>query len=116
MTLDQRNRAVQVCLEYLRRIGVDWSPHPTKDLVEQEYTKIWRQLGTRAIEQLVDLPLMTDSDCRATLDVLSVFATPAWYADENLHDLVGAHMRTPHSAHIRDCRKDAKSLRYLKGF
>jgi hypothetical protein len=25
-------------------------------------------------------------------------------------------MRTPHSAHIRDCRKDAKSLRYLKGF
>ena len=92
MTLDQRNRAVEVCLEYLRRIGVDWSPHPTKDQVEREYTKIWRQLGARAIEQLVDLPLMTDSDCRATLDVLSVFATPAWYADENLHDLVGAHM------------------------
>ena len=92
MTLDQRNRAVEVCLEYLRRIGVDWSPHPTKDQVEREYTKIWRQLGARAIEQLVDLPLMTDSDCRATLDVLSVFATPAWYTDENLHDLVGAHM------------------------
>jgi PAS domain S-box-containing protein len=92
LTLDQRNRAVEVCLQYLRRIGVDWSPHPTKDQVEREYTRIWRQLGARAIEQLVDLPLMTDSDCRATLDVLSVFATPAWYADENLHDLVGAHM------------------------
>ena len=92
MTLDQRNRAVEVCLEHLRRIGVDWSPHPTKDQVEREYAKIWRQLGARAIEQLVDLPLMTDSDCRATLDVLSVFATPAWYTDENLHDLVGAHM------------------------
>jgi PAS domain S-box-containing protein len=92
MTLDQRNRAVEVCLQYLRRIGVDWSAHPTKDQVEREYTEIWRQLGARAIEQLVDLPLMTDSDCRATLDVLSVFATPAWYADENLHDLVGAHM------------------------
>ena len=28
----------------------------------------------------------------------------------------GSAKRTPHSAHIRDCRKDAKSLRYLKGF
>ena len=92
MTLDQRSRAVEVCLEYLRRIGVDWSPHPTKDQVEREYSKIWRQLGARAIEQLVDLPLMTDSDSRATLDVLSVLATPAWHVDENLHDLVGAHM------------------------
>jgi PAS domain S-box-containing protein len=92
MTLDQRNRAVEVCLQYLRRIGVDWSPHPAKNQVEREYTRIWRQLGARAIEELVDLPLMTDSDCRATLDVLSVLATPAWYADENLHDLVGAHM------------------------
>jgi predicted ATPase len=73
-------------------IGVDWSPNPTKEEVEREYTKIWRQLDAQAIEQLVDLPLMTDPDCRATLDVLSVLATPAWYADENLHDLVGAHM------------------------
>ena len=55
-------------------------------------TKIWRQLGARAIEQLVDLPLMTDPDCRATLDVLSVLSVPAWHADENLHDLIGAHM------------------------
>jgi PAS domain S-box-containing protein len=92
MTLDRSNRAVEVCLEYLRRIGVDWSPNPTKEEVEREYTKIWRQLDAQAIEQLVDLPLMTDPDCRATLDVLSVLATPAWYADENLHDLVGAHM------------------------
>jgi predicted ATPase len=92
MTLDQRNRAVEVCLQYLRRIGVDWSPHPTKDQVEREYTKIWRQLGARAIEQLVDLPLMIDSDCRATLDVLSVLSVPAWHADENLHDLVCARM------------------------
>src|SRR5271165_566931 len=90
--LDQTDRAVEVGLEYLRHAGVEWSTHPTKDDVEREYTKIWLQLGARAIEQLVDLPLMTDPDCRATLDVLSVFATPAWHADENLHDLVGAHM------------------------
>jgi PAS domain S-box-containing protein len=92
MTLDQRDRAVEVCLQYLRRTGVDWSPHPTKDQVEREYARIWRQLGSKAIEQLVDLPLMTDPDCRATLDVLSVLSVPAWHADENLHDLAGAHL------------------------
>jgi hypothetical protein len=91
-TFDQTDRAVEVGLEYLRHAGVEWSPHPKKDDVEGEYTKIWLQLGVLAIEQLVDLPLMTDPDCRATLDVLSVFATPVWHANENLHDLVGAHM------------------------
>ena len=92
MTQVRFDRAVEVCLGYLRRVGVEWSPHPTKDDVEREYTKIWRQVGARAIEQLVDLPLTNDPDCRATLDVLSVFATPAWYTDEDLHDLVVAHM------------------------
>ncbi|MBV8453583.1 MAG: AAA family ATPase, partial [Deltaproteobacteria bacterium] len=92
IALDRTDRAVEVGLEYLRHVGLEWSPHPTKDDVEREYTKIWQRLGARAIEQLVDLPLMADPDCRATLEVLSVCAWPAWHADENLHDLVGAHM------------------------
>jgi PAS domain S-box-containing protein len=92
MTQVRFDRAVEVGIEYLRRIGVKWSPHPTKDDVEREYTTIWRRVGARAIEQLVDLPLTDDPDCRATLNVLSVFATPAWFTDENLHDLVVARM------------------------
>jgi predicted ATPase len=89
---DRTDRAVEVGLEYLRHVGLEWSQHPTKDDVEREYAKIWQRLGARAIEGLVDLPLMTDPECRATLEVLSVFAWPAWHADENLHDLLGAHM------------------------
>jgi PAS domain S-box-containing protein len=91
-TLVRFDRAVGTCLEYLRQVGVEWSPHPTKDDVGQEFKEIWRQVGARAIEQLVDLPLMNDPGCRATLDVLSVFATPAWFTDENLHDLVVGRM------------------------
>jgi predicted ATPase/tRNA A-37 threonylcarbamoyl transferase component Bud32 len=90
--LNQTDRAVEACLEYLRHVHVEWSPHPSKDDVEREYTKLWRQLGARPIEQLVDLPAMTDLGCRATLNVLSALAWPAWHSDENLHDLVGAHM------------------------
>ena len=92
MTQVRFDRAVEVGIEYLRRVGVEWVTPPTKDDVGREYTTIWRQIGARAIEQLVDLPLTDDPDCRATLDVLSVFATPAWFTDENLHDLVVAQM------------------------
>ena len=31
----------------LNVIGVDWSAHPTKDEVRQEYAEIWRRLGAR---------------------------------------------------------------------
>src|SRR6202030_1966877 len=84
----QSDRAVDADLEYLRRVGVDWSPHPTKDEVRQEYERIGRQLGSRLIEALVDLPPMTDPVCRATLDVLTVVEEPAHFTDENLRCLV----------------------------
>jgi serine/threonine protein kinase len=63
-TLDKGDRAVEVSLRYLRRVGIDWSPHPTKDEVGREYERIWQQLGARSIEALVDLPPMTDPVCR----------------------------------------------------
>src|SRR6516165_1041397 len=91
-TLDKGDRAVEVGLQYLRRVGVDWSPHPTKDEVRQEYERIWQQLGDRSIEALVDLPPMTDPACRATLDVLTAIEEPAYFIDENLQCLVIARM------------------------
>jgi len=90
--LDQSDRAVAAGLEYLRRVGVDWSPHPTNEEVRQEYDRIWQQLGNRPIEALVDLPPMTDRACRATLDVLTAVEEPAHYADENLQSLVIARI------------------------
>ena len=59
-TLDRSDRGVEVYLEYLRRGGTDWSPHPTRDDERREYDRIWSQLGSRQLEELVDLPLMTN--------------------------------------------------------
>jgi predicted ATPase/signal transduction histidine kinase len=87
-TLDQNDRAVAVALEYLRRAGVDWSPHPTNEQVRQEYERIWQRLGDRPIEALVDLPSMTDPVCRATLDVLTAVEEPSYFTDQNLRSLV----------------------------
>ena len=35
MTLGRSDRAVAVGLDYLRRVGIDWSAHPTKEEVQQ---------------------------------------------------------------------------------
>jgi len=87
-TLDQSGRAVAVGLDYLRHLGMDWSPHPTEEEAGREYEQIWSQLGSRSIEDLIELPLMTDQESLATLDVLTKLATPAWHTDANLLSLV----------------------------
>jgi len=87
-TLDQNSRAVAVGLDYLRHLDMEWSPHPTEEEAHREYERIWSQLGSRSIEDLIELPLMTDPASLATLDVLTKLATPAWHTDANLLSLV----------------------------
>ncbi len=86
-SLVQNDRAVAVCLDYLRRVGIEWSPHPAKEDAAAEYARIWSQLGTREIEELIDLPLMSDAASLATLDVLTKVLPPALFTDANLLSL-----------------------------
>jgi PAS domain S-box-containing protein len=88
MTLDQSNRAVAVGLDYLRYLGIDWSPHPTEEGARREYERIWSQLRGRTIEDLIDLPLMSDPASLATLDVLTKLGPAAFFTDFNLFSLV----------------------------
>jgi predicted ATPase/signal transduction histidine kinase len=90
--LDRTDRGVELCLEYLRRGGTDWSPHPTRDQAQHEYDRIRLQLGSRSIESIVDLPLMTDPAALAELEVLTEIVTPAEFTDENLLLLVICRM------------------------
>ncbi len=86
--LDQSSRAIAVGLDYLRHLGIDWSPHPTEEEARREYERIWSQLGSRTIESLIELPLMSDPASLATLDVLTKIGAPAFYTDANLLALV----------------------------
>ena len=87
-TLDRSSRAIAVGLDYLRHLGIDWSPHPTEEEARREYERIWSQLGSRTIEALIELPLMSDPASLATLDVLTKMAPPAFYTDANLLALI----------------------------
>jgi PAS domain S-box-containing protein len=86
-SLDQSDQAVAVSLDYLRHLGEEWSPHPTEEVVKREYERIWSQLGSRKIEELINLPLMSDPASLATLDVLTKVLPPALFTDANLLSL-----------------------------
>ena len=86
--LDQSNRAVEVSLDCLRHFGIDLPSHPTEMEARREYERVWTQLGSRKIEALVDLPLMTDAESLAALDVLTKVSPPSMFTDGNLNCLV----------------------------
>ena len=88
MTLGQMDRAIAVCLDYLQHLAIDWPHHPTEDQVKREYQRIWSQLGGREIEEVIDLPLMSDPTSIATMDVLIRVSAPALFTDSNLYALV----------------------------
>ena len=83
-TLDRSDRAVEVGLGCLRHLGIEWSPHPTEEEVREEYARIWTELGSRKIEELIELPLMRDPASLGTLDVLTKILPPALFTDANL--------------------------------
>ena len=86
-TLDQIARTLAIGLDYLRILGIDWSPHPTDEEARREYERIRSQLGSRTIEELIDLPLMTDPASLATLDVLNKLSPATLFTDMNLSSL-----------------------------
>ena len=85
---DKSDRGLDVFLEWLRRDGTDWSRHPTREDAMREYARIWTLLGSRQIEDLVELPLITDPEVLDTLDVFSEAVTPSFFSDEHLSSLV----------------------------
>lgn len=87
-TLGENSRAVAEGLEFLQRLGITWSAHPTEEAARREYERIGAALGDRAIEDLLKLPSMTDPSSLATMDVLTKLAPPALFTDLNLLSLV----------------------------
>jgi PAS domain S-box-containing protein len=87
-------QAVDSALECLHLFGIDMPPHPTWDEVQSEYETVWQTLDGRPIESLIDLPLMTDPELQAAMDVLSVLTPPAYFTDTRLYCLHVCRMVT----------------------
>ena len=78
--LGRLDRAVEICLSYLRRGGTNWPAHPTSDEVQREYDRIWSLLGVRQIEDLLVLPLVTNPDILDVLEILAEFRARLQYS------------------------------------
>jgi len=80
-------QAVDSALACLRLFGIDLPAHPTLEQVQAEHEAVWQTLNGRPIESLIDLPLMTDLEQAAALQVLSVLSPPAYFTDFRLYCL-----------------------------
>ena len=77
-------QAVANGLICLKLFDIDIPAHPTQEQVQAEYETVWQALDGRPIESLIDLPLMTDPEFQAAIQVLSVLVPPAYFTDSRL--------------------------------
>ncbi len=108
--LDRLDRGVEICLEYLRRDGTNWSAHPSGDDLQREYERIWSLLGNRKIEDLLDAPLVANPDILDVLDVLTEFLTTAMFFDQDLCAFVICRMM---NLSLEHGNSDASCLAYV---
>jgi PAS domain S-box-containing protein len=76
-------QAIDSALTCLRLFGIDLSAHPNFEQVQGELETVWQTLNGRPIESLIDLPIMTDPELQAAMQVLSVVTPPSYFS--NIH-------------------------------
>jgi predicted ATPase len=68
----------------MKLFGIDIPPHPSQEQVQAEYQTVWQALNGRPIESLIDLPLMTEPEVQAAMQVLSGLTSVAYFIDSRL--------------------------------
>ena len=82
--LQRPDLALAVCLECLRLCGLNVPEHPTPTQMRQAYEATWTNLAGREIEELLELPLMSDPASKAELEVLFRASLSATTVDRDL--------------------------------
>jgi PAS domain S-box-containing protein len=88
----EHQQAVAGALTCLRLFGIDLPAHPTWEQVQAEYETVRQTLNGRPIESLIDLPLMTDPELQAAMQVLSALLVSAYFTDVHLFYLLVCRM------------------------
>jgi PAS domain S-box-containing protein len=110
--IDRSDEAVAVGLRALRLLGVDLPERPTEADARRAYDGIWTRLGAREIEDLTDLPLMSDPDSLAAVDLLIRVSIPAHYIGS--HHLFAVAVCTAVSLGLERGHSDASCIAYAQ--
>lgn len=85
--MEERTKGLELGYEHLRILGFEISQAPDDDMVRAEARKVLADLGERRIEDLMDLPIMTDPEMKAALDIIVGQAASAWFTNPNVFDV-----------------------------
>ncbi|ACF00912.1 ATP-binding region ATPase domain protein [Rhodopseudomonas palustris TIE-1] len=107
--MDRSDLAIEVCLAYLRNVGIVWSRHPDRQEASAEYQLLTQRIGSLSIESLLDLPTSTDRSRSAALSVMTAALAPAFFTDLNLVCLLLSRMA---NLSIQHGNTDASALAY----
>ena len=102
----QPGHGIDVCLEFLSQVGINWRPHPTDQEVDEEGHLLRRLAQELSDSQLRALPPMNDPDHRATMAVFADLITPALLTDLNLSNIVilaAARLTLQHGIYEGSC-------------
>jgi PAS domain S-box-containing protein len=88
----ESQQAVVTGLTCLRLLGIEIPAHPTWEEVQAEYETLLHNLDGHTIEDLIDLPLMTDLGLQAAMRPLLVLANAAYFTDYHLFCLLLCRM------------------------
>ncbi|MEG4105950.1 AAA family ATPase [Microcoleus sp. S13_C5] len=89
---DKMLEAITVGRDALRLLGIELPTEPDKATIGKALQALASQLQDRQIEQLVDLPLMTNPQTRAAMQLLRMLCAPIFQAMPSLTPLVGSTM------------------------
>jgi len=81
-------QAIEAALACLREFGIDLPAQPTPDQVQREYEQVWQALGERSIDSMIDLPLATDPDIQAAMDLMVLLTAATYFGVEQLYFLL----------------------------
>jgi predicted ATPase/signal transduction histidine kinase len=84
--------AIDSAIACLRQYGIELSPHPTLEQVEETARTVARLLGEESIEALLSLTPMRDPDMEAAMSVLAAFLPTAYFCHPHLHHQVACQM------------------------
>jgi predicted ATPase len=85
---NQLTEAIDIALKFLQQLGVTFPKTPTENDIQQAMAEIDRLIGDRQIQDLVDLPPMTDSEKIAILQIYNSIISAAYLTDFFLFSFV----------------------------
>jgi PAS domain S-box-containing protein len=90
--LGRADRAVELCLDCLAKMGVDIPLQPSAQRVEEEYLRLLERVGEGNIGSLLDLPVMRSTQWLVVMDLLRGLTGPAGLVNGDLLNLICVRM------------------------